>query len=187
MIIFLNKFKKPCFWPIFGPFSQYWEQNIFPPENPALSCTTSYRFLAPCQNLDKTNDAIPRTYGQTEERTEGQTDPISLDPSGYCWGVQKQPKNQNWNLIQNHLSFPFILFIYYFELLFILLILVIRKNTKRKQKKKMHFALGFIFLSHFQKHLQFRNTTFLFIILKFTFYLVFSIFFNWKQNKVYQI
>ena len=24
-----QKFKKPCFWPIFGPFSQFWEQNFF--------------------------------------------------------------------------------------------------------------------------------------------------------------
>ena len=30
------------------------------PENQALSCTTSYRFLAPCQNIEKTNDTILR-------------------------------------------------------------------------------------------------------------------------------
>ena len=29
-------------------------------ENPALSCTTSYGFLAPCQNLEKVNDTIQR-------------------------------------------------------------------------------------------------------------------------------
>ena len=59
MIKFFNKFKKPCFWPIFGPFSQCWGKKNFP-ENLTLSCTTSYRFLAPYQNLGKTNDTIPR-------------------------------------------------------------------------------------------------------------------------------
>ena len=48
----LKKFEKLCFWLIFGPFSQFLE-------NPALSCTTSYWFLVPCQNLEKTNDTIP--------------------------------------------------------------------------------------------------------------------------------
>ena len=52
-----NAFKKPCFWIIFGPFSQL--ENIFP-ENVDLPCTFSYRFLAPCQNLEKINDTIPR-------------------------------------------------------------------------------------------------------------------------------
>ena len=31
-------------------------------ENPALSCTTSYGLLAPCQNLEKTNDTIPQKH-----------------------------------------------------------------------------------------------------------------------------
>ena len=66
-------------------------------ENPALSCTTSYGFLASCQNFKKTNDTIPRkrTDRQKDRRTDmerwkdkrieeciGRTDPISLDPSG---------------------------------------------------------------------------------------------------------
>ena len=44
------------FWsivPIFGA------KKIFL-ENPALQRTTSHWFLAPCQNLEKANDAIPR-------------------------------------------------------------------------------------------------------------------------------
>ena len=55
-----------------------------------LSRTTSYGFLASCQNLEKVNDTIQRkcpgrqkdgrtdrrTEGQTEDR-QGQTDPIS--------------------------------------------------------------------------------------------------------------
>ena len=69
---FSNKFKKPCFWPIFGA------KNIFL-ENPALSRITSYWFLAPCQNLEKFNDTIQRKRldrqkdGRKDERTDGQT------------------------------------------------------------------------------------------------------------------
>ena len=40
-------------------------------ENPALSRTTSYGFLAPCQNLEKTNDTIPR---KRPDRQDGQKD-----------------------------------------------------------------------------------------------------------------
>ena len=42
-------------------------------------CTTSYGFLAPCQNLEKTNDKIPRKCpekrkeGQKEGQKDGQT------------------------------------------------------------------------------------------------------------------
>ena len=44
--------------------------KIFFPENPALSCTTSYGFLAPCQNLVKINDVIPR---RCPDRQDGRT------------------------------------------------------------------------------------------------------------------
>ena len=83
MTKFSNKFKKPCFWPIFPIFGA---KKIFL-ENPALSCTTSYGFLAPCQNLEKVNDTIQRK--RPDRRTEGQTDPVLWDPSGYRQGVQK--------------------------------------------------------------------------------------------------
>ena len=56
--------QKTCFWPIFGA-------KIFFQENPALSCITSYGFLAPCQNLEKTNDTIPRKC--TDRGKGGQT------------------------------------------------------------------------------------------------------------------
>ena len=62
-------------FPIFGA-----KKNFL--ENPALSPTTSYGFLAPCQNLEKINDIIQRKCperqkdGRTEGWTEGQTDPI---------------------------------------------------------------------------------------------------------------
>ena len=76
MIKFFNKFKKTCFWPIFGPFSQFLGQNFFSPENRDLSHTASCGFLAPCQNLEKTKDKIPRKC--PDGRTEGQKDRQTL-------------------------------------------------------------------------------------------------------------
>ena len=75
MSTFFSIFKKPCLRPMFPIFGA---KNIFP-ENPALSRTTLYGFLASCQNLEKTNDTIPRKRSdrRKERRTEGRTDPIS--------------------------------------------------------------------------------------------------------------
>ena len=77
-----NKLKKPCFCPIFPIFGA----KKFFPKNPALSRTTSHGILAPCQNLEKVNDTIPRKCpdkwkdGRTDRRMEGwmegRTDPI---------------------------------------------------------------------------------------------------------------
>ena len=67
MTQFPNKFKKPYFWPIFPIFGA---KNIFL-ENLALSCTTSYGFLATCQNLEKVNDTIQRK--RLERWKDGQT------------------------------------------------------------------------------------------------------------------
>ena len=57
------------FWPIFGA-------KKFFLENPALSHTTSYGFLASYQNLAKTNDVIPRKHSDRlkERRKDGQKD-----------------------------------------------------------------------------------------------------------------
>ena len=44
------------FWSILSILGE----NFFFLENPAMSHTTSYGFLAPCQNFEKTKDAIPR-------------------------------------------------------------------------------------------------------------------------------
>ena len=92
MTKFSNKLKKPCFWPILGPFFQFLGQKTFFSEIPALSRTTSYEFQALCQILEKTYDAIPRKYleRRMDGRTEGRTNPILLDPSGYHWG------SKNW-------------------------------------------------------------------------------------------
>ena len=82
MTKFFNKLKKKN---VFGPFLVHfhnsWGKQIFL-ENPALSRTTSHWFLAPYQNLEKTNAAISRKRlgrwkdGRTDERTEERTDPI---------------------------------------------------------------------------------------------------------------
>ena len=60
MTKFFNKFKKPYFGDIF-----------FVSKNQAVSHRTSYGFLTPCQNLEKTNDQIEQNV-----RIEGRTDLI---------------------------------------------------------------------------------------------------------------
>ena len=73
---------------IFGQFSAFWGANKIFLESLALSRTTSYRFLAPCQNLEKVNDTIQRKCldRQMEIWKAGRTD--------YCWGsknIGKRP------------------------------------------------------------------------------------------------
>ena len=70
---------------MFGPFSQFLGQ-FFPPKCPAMLRTISHGFLAPCQNLEKTNDAVLRKRldrrqdrrmdERAAERTEGWAEPI---------------------------------------------------------------------------------------------------------------
>ena len=67
MTKFFNKFKNP----VFGPFSQFLGQN-FPPTKSG-SVTTSYRFLAPCQNFKKLIIQFQENV-QTDRRTEGRKD-----------------------------------------------------------------------------------------------------------------
>ena len=71
--------KDPVFGPFLVHFPNFGGKKILP-DNLALSRTTSYRFLAPFQNLEKTNDTIPRKRldrwkdGQTGRRTKGRKD-----------------------------------------------------------------------------------------------------------------
>ena len=62
MTKFFDKLKKNHFWPNLGQFS--------------LLCRTQCGFLTPCQNLEKTNDPIPRkcSYRETDRRKDGQAD-----------------------------------------------------------------------------------------------------------------
>ena len=50
---------KKVFWPILVYFNNFGCKKIFF-QKTHLSLTTSYRFLASCQSLEKTNNTIPR-------------------------------------------------------------------------------------------------------------------------------
>ena len=63
MTKFFNKLKKTLF---LVHFPNFWDKIIFL-ENPALSRTTSYGFLAPSQNLEKINDIIERKYSDRQK------------------------------------------------------------------------------------------------------------------------
>ena len=76
MTKFFNKFKEPVFGPLLVHFLNF-RGKIFFLENPALSCTTSYGFLAPCQNLEKINDTIPRKCPDRQKDGRMETDPSS--------------------------------------------------------------------------------------------------------------
>ena len=76
-----NKSKQSCFRLIFCPISQYLGQKQF--FRKIRLCyaqlTTSYEFLAPCQNSEKTNDTIPRK--RPNRRKDGKTGrPDSIIP-----------------------------------------------------------------------------------------------------------
>ena len=55
-----QQIQKILFLALFGSTFTIFGAKKFFPENPTPSHTTSCEFLAPCQNLDKINDAIPR-------------------------------------------------------------------------------------------------------------------------------
>ena len=92
-----NEFKKPCFWTMFGPFSQILRQKCFF-QKIWVSCTISYGLLALRQNSEKTNDTIPRkcldrkTNRRKDEHTQFQ------DFSGYLQG-------SNWSDVFADMSF----------------------------------------------------------------------------------
>ena len=97
MTQFSNKFKKLCFWSIFGPFSPFLGQKLFSWKI-WLSSTTSYGFLAPCQNLEKLNGTIQRKCPDRwmEGQTEGQADPILWELCGY----HQRSKNEGQRMIK---------------------------------------------------------------------------------------
>ena len=63
MTKFSNKFKNPIFDPFWAHFPNFQGKKFFL-ENPALSHTTPYGFLAQCKNLEKVNDTIQRKHPQ---------------------------------------------------------------------------------------------------------------------------
>ena len=70
MTNFPINFKNPVFGPFCVLFPNFGAKKNFT-ENPALSRTTSYEFLAPCQISEKTNYTIPRK--RLDGRKDGQT------------------------------------------------------------------------------------------------------------------
>ena len=70
MTKFFNKLKNTLFSAHFYSIFLILEVNKFFLENPAGK--TSYGFLAPCQNLEKTNDMIPEK--RPDRRKNGRTD-----------------------------------------------------------------------------------------------------------------
>ena len=92
MTKFFNKLKNTLFLAHFCPIFLILGVNKL--ENPAG--TTSYGFLAPCQNLEKTNDTIPRKRPDRhkDRRNDGGTDcrmdrPYFIGPFRLPSGVQK--------------------------------------------------------------------------------------------------
>ena len=81
MTKFSNKLKKPGFWPILHPFSTFWGAKKLFLENPAVM-HNFIGILVPCENLEKTDDTIPRKHPErrTERRTERRKDGQTLFP-----------------------------------------------------------------------------------------------------------
>ena len=78
-----NILKKPLFLTHFWFIFPILGAKKFFLENPALSHTTSYGFLASYQNLEKTNDSIPSKHPNRwkERRTDGKVDrPYFIGP-----------------------------------------------------------------------------------------------------------
>ena len=61
MVKFSDKFKNPIFGPFCTHFPNFGGKKKFPGKS-GSSCTTSYEILAPCQNLEKIIDTIPRKH-----------------------------------------------------------------------------------------------------------------------------
>ena len=76
MIKFFNTLKKLSSGPFLVHFLNFWGKNFFWKIQICLAQihTTSYGFLAPYQNFEKTKDTILRKW--PDRRKEGRTDPI---------------------------------------------------------------------------------------------------------------
>ena len=85
--------KNPVFGPFLVHFPSFWGKKVFQ-ENPALSRTASYGFLATCQNLEKTKDTIPRKRperGPKDGRKDGRKDrPYFIRALRLTPGLQKR-------------------------------------------------------------------------------------------------
>ena len=96
MTKFSNKLKKPCFWPILDPFSQFWGKKNFSQKIRLFQAQLHMSVQHHANFQKKTNDTIPRKRldRRTEGRTEGRTDPILQDPSSYHRGSKKSNQQE---------------------------------------------------------------------------------------------
>ena len=99
MTKFFNKFKKPCFWPIFGPFSQFWGQKLFFKKIGLCHAQLHMGILAPYQNLEKTNETIPRKH--PDRQKDGQKDEQTLFYR-ILLATIRGPKSDFYELWQEH-------------------------------------------------------------------------------------
>ena len=79
---FSNKFKKPCFWPIFGPFSQFWEQKKIWHCDAQLHMGFQHHTKIQ-KKLMVQFQKNAQIEGPKGRRMEGWTSAISYDPSSY--------------------------------------------------------------------------------------------------------
>ena len=96
MTQFFFEFKKPCFWSTFSPFSNFWGANNFF-QKIQLCHTTSYEFQAPCQNVEKSSNIIPRKHPDTQKAgwKDGKKDrrldrPYFIEPFQLLPGTQQR-------------------------------------------------------------------------------------------------
>ena len=95
-------------------------KKIFPKkiflENLALSCTISDEILAPCKNLEKLKTQFQENV-RTDGRTEGRTDSILKEASGYRQCPKRALKNSDilWVCTAFMIYFNYLLFAMLFQ------------------------------------------------------------------------
>ena len=88
MTKFSNKFKKPCFWSILGPFSQFLGQKKVSWKIRLCHAQLHMGFQQHARIQKKLVIQLKRKHpdGRAEGQAKGQTDPILQNPSGYHQG-----------------------------------------------------------------------------------------------------
>ena len=69
MTISFNTFKKPCFWPIFGPFSQFWGKKFFS----GKSSSVTHNFIWVSSTMPKFRKNERYNSKKTPGQKDGQT------------------------------------------------------------------------------------------------------------------
>ena len=85
---FSHKLEKPCFWQILGPFSQFLGQKNFSWKIRLYHAQLHMGFQRHAKIQKKLTTQF-KENARTDRRTEGRTDPILQDLSGYRRGSNK--------------------------------------------------------------------------------------------------